>query len=60
MSEAKATRYEPIAVSAENTVVAEFIADIPASNAYQSEAELERRVHATLERSGVSVPTAYE
>jgi len=42
MSEAKSTRYEPIAVSAESTVVAEFTSDAPASAAYQSEGELER------------------
>ena len=42
MSEAKATHYEPIAVSAESTVVAEFTSDEPTSVAYQSESELER------------------
>jgi type I restriction enzyme R subunit len=42
MNEAKSTRYEPIAVSAESTVVAEFTSDAPTSAAYQSEAELER------------------
>ena len=42
MSDAKSTRYEPIAVSAESTVVAEFTSDAPTSGAYQSEAELER------------------
>ncbi len=42
MSEASPRRYEPIAVSAESTVVAEFVPDATASTAYQSEAELER------------------
>ena len=42
MSEAKSTRYEPIAISAESTVVAEFMADPNESTTYQSEAELER------------------
>ncbi len=42
MNEAKSTRYEPIAVSAESTVVAEFIAETPTPSAYQSEGELER------------------
>ena len=42
MSDGGAPRYEPIAVSSESTVVAEFIPE-PASDAgYQSEAELER------------------
>jgi type I restriction enzyme R subunit len=40
MSDGK--RYEPIAVSAESTVVAEFIPDPATATAYQSEAELER------------------
>ena len=40
MSDAK--RYEPIAVSAESTVVAEFLSDLATATAYQSEAELER------------------
>ena len=35
-------RYEPIAVSAESTVVAEFIPATAAETAYQSEADLER------------------
>ena len=42
MSEAKATHYEPIAVSTESTVVAEFVTDALAPSTYQSEAELER------------------
>jgi type I restriction enzyme, R subunit len=37
-----AHRYEPIALSSESTVVAEFVGDPAASAAYQSEAELER------------------
>ncbi|QNE48619.1 type I restriction endonuclease subunit R (plasmid) [Glaciihabitans sp. INWT7] len=42
MSESAATRFEPIAISAESTVVAEFVPDSSGSAAYQSEAELER------------------
>ena len=42
MNEAKASRYEPIAVSSESTVVAEFIPDATADATYQSEADLER------------------
>ena len=42
MSEGKLTHYEPVAVSAESTVVAEFIPEPTGSSAYQSEAELEQ------------------
>ena len=42
MSESRPVRYEPIAVSSESTVVAEFVPDAAGSAAYQSEAELER------------------
>ncbi|HEY8885967.1 MAG TPA: type I restriction endonuclease subunit R [Candidatus Microsaccharimonas sp.] len=42
MSDAIPARYEPIVVSAESTVVAEFIFDAAAEAAYQSEAGLER------------------
>jgi type I restriction enzyme R subunit len=42
VSEARATRYEPIAVSSESTVVAEFVPDAATETAYQSEADLER------------------
>src|SRR5215469_7184049 len=41
MSESKSTRFEPIAVSAESTVVAEFVPEPSSSSGYQSEAELE-------------------
>jgi len=41
MSEAPPVRYEPIAVSAESTVVAEFVPDPAGVDAYQSEAALE-------------------
>ena len=41
MSEAPAIRYEPIAVSTESTVVAEFVSDPAGIEAYQSEAALE-------------------
>jgi type I restriction enzyme R subunit len=41
MTEAKAVRYDPIAVSAESTVVAEFVADAKTAATYQSEADLE-------------------
>ncbi len=42
MNEAKTSRYEPIAVSSESTVVAEFIPDAATDVSYQSEADLER------------------
>ena len=42
MSDARAYRYEPIALSSESTVVAEFVADTATATTYQSEAELER------------------
>ncbi len=42
MSERAATRYEPIAVSSESTVVAEFMPDGAPGTGYQSEADLER------------------
>lgn len=42
MSEAPATRFEPIAISGEITVVAEFTPDPSTADAYQSEAALER------------------
>lgn len=42
MSEGSAPRYEPIAVSGESTVVAEFNADPSKESGYQSEADLER------------------
>jgi type I restriction enzyme R subunit len=42
MTECTAKRFEPIAVSAESTVVAEFTTDAVGAMAYQSEAELER------------------
>ena len=41
MNEAKATRYEPIAVSSESTVVSVFVPDPSSEVAYQSEAALE-------------------
>lgn len=42
MSDLAPRRYEPIVVSPESTVVAEFVPDAAAAAAYQSEAELER------------------
>ncbi|WP_208622883.1 type I restriction endonuclease subunit R [Pseudonocardia alni] len=42
MSESSAVRYEPISVSSESTVVAEFMPDTAREPAYQSEADLER------------------
>ncbi len=46
---APATRYEPIVVSSESTVVAEFVPDLATATAYQSEADLEREFIALLE-----------
>ena len=42
MTEGSAMRYEPIAVSSESTVVAEFVPNAATETAYQSEADLER------------------
>lgn len=42
MTEGKTTRIEPIAVSAESTVVAEYVPDATTATAYQSEADLEK------------------
>jgi type I restriction enzyme R subunit len=41
-SDSPPRRYEPIAISAESTVVAEFIPELGGQASYQSEAELER------------------
>ncbi|MFA7267461.1 MAG: type I restriction endonuclease, partial [Candidatus Nanopelagicales bacterium] len=42
-------RYDPIAVSAESTVVAEYVSDAAVEAAYQSEAALERELIRLLE-----------
>ncbi len=44
MSEASARIYDPIAVSSESTVVAEYVPDAANTVAYQSEAQLEREL----------------
>ena len=44
MSDATPRKYDPIAVSNESTVVAEYISDATAETAYQSEADLEREL----------------
>lgn len=44
MSDAPGHKYDPIAVSAESTVVAEYIPDPTQATAYQSEADLEREM----------------
>ena len=49
MSEAASMRFEPIAVSSESTVVAEFEADAASASAYQSEVALEREFIRLLE-----------
>ncbi|SNU02085.1 type I restriction enzyme, R subunit [Ruaniaceae bacterium KH17] len=49
MTEAPARKYDPIAVSAESTVVAEYEAEPNASGAYQSEAQLEAEFITLLE-----------
>lgn len=49
MSESPARKYDPIAVSAESTVVAEYIPDQMQETAYQSEADLEREMIRLLE-----------
>ena len=42
MTEGTATHFEPIAVSPESTVVAEFTPSASGATVYQSEADLER------------------
>ena len=42
MTDNPALHYEPIALSSESTVVAEFVADPATQESYQSEADLER------------------
>lgn len=49
MSDARANRFEPIAVSSESTVVAEFVPDAQSATSYQSEADLEREFVKLLE-----------
>ncbi|MFZ4893328.1 type I restriction endonuclease subunit R [Plantibacter sp. Mn2098] len=44
MSDALARKYDPIAISAESTIVSEYIADPSSAAAYQSEADLEREM----------------
>ncbi|GAA4486473.1 type I restriction endonuclease subunit R [Microbacterium panaciterrae] len=44
MSDAPARTYDPIAISSESTVVAEYVADPLEATAYQSEADLEREI----------------
>lgn len=49
MTESKAVRYDPIAVSTESTVVAQFVPDDKKAESYQSEADLEREFINILE-----------
>ncbi len=49
MSDAQPRTYDPIAVSPESTVVAEYVADTQQATAYQSEADLEREMIELLE-----------
>ena len=49
MSEASARKFDPIAISAESTVVAEYIPEPSDSAGYQSEAELENQFIGLLE-----------
>ena len=44
MSDATPRKYDPIAVSSESTVVAEYVPDAAGAGSYQSEAELEREL----------------
>ena len=44
MSHAPGRKFDPIAVSAESTVVAEYVPDAGRATAYQSEADLEREM----------------
>ncbi|WP_084104450.1 type I restriction endonuclease subunit R [Demequina sp. NBRC 110056] len=49
MSEALPRKYDPIAVSAESTVVAEYVPDPASQSAYQSESALEQELIGLLE-----------
>ncbi|MDO5644871.1 MAG: type I restriction endonuclease subunit R [Dermabacter sp.] len=49
MSDAQARTYDPIAISSESTVVAEYVSDTVEAEAYQSEAALEREMIRLLE-----------
>lgn len=49
MSEGTSVRYDPIAVSSESTVVAEYMVDDTSQAAYQSESQLEREFIRLLE-----------
>ncbi|WP_404473570.1 type I restriction endonuclease subunit R [Microbacterium aerolatum] len=49
MSHTSPRKYEPIAVSAESTVVAEYVPDAHHATSYQSEADLEREMIRLLE-----------
>ena len=49
MPEPAAVRYEPIALSAQSTVVAEFVPDVARDSGYQSEADLEKALLALLQ-----------
>lgn len=42
MTDARPVRYDPIVVSSESTVVAEYVPDAQSASSYQSEAELEK------------------
>ncbi|WP_098731295.1 type I restriction endonuclease subunit R [Brevibacterium epidermidis] len=50
MTDAPARTYDPIAVSSESTVVAEYVHDPPHSDSYQSESALEKEVIRLLQR----------
>ena len=54
------SRYEPIAVSDESTVVAEFVPEPSSATAYQSEADLEAEFIKLLQGAGVRVPADHE
>lgn len=49
MSEASARKFDPIAISSESTVVAEYVPEPAKAEAYQSEAALEREMIRLLE-----------
>ncbi|MCK1803673.1 type I restriction endonuclease subunit R [Brevibacterium sp. R8603A2] len=49
MSDARARKFDPIAISSESTVIAEYVAEPAVAEAYQSEAALERELIRLLE-----------
>ena len=59
MTDAPARTYEPIAVSSESTVVAEYVHDPLQAEAYQSESALETEMIRLLQGQAYDYPVSY-